>query len=37
MCQREEFEILYKGMLKSADEFTIAFRNQLLLDIAYHT
>ena len=37
MCLSEEFEVLYKWMLKSSDEFTISYRNQLLIDIAYHT
>lgn len=37
MCQNDEFEILCKWMLKSTNIFAINYRNQLLLDIAYHT
>lgn len=37
MCQQDEYKILYRWLMEFYSEYTIWFRNQLLLDIAYHT
>lgn len=37
MVYSDEYEILYNWMNKCYNDFTIVIRNQLLIDIAYHT
>lgn len=37
MCYDDEYEALSRGFIETADKFVIGVRNNLLVDIAYHT